>query len=219
MLHVHVLLSLLPRQIRILAGHLRWGHPLTSLLSLWMLSPLMFGHNVSSVHHCHTWPAEVLWWYICVKLCHHRAVIWCHTTPWPIVRDPGIGQALPHYHTVACQRKDTRRWKVSKHVRQHADFTCNFVLCRLDLRLALTDFRILFYLSQYDKNVSWTGQDQLENRLGLFLLWLTWLGLASIYFLSYNLRLNLDLSKLWLHLLLMTSDLKFKSPIQNHLPE
>lgn len=70
-----------------------------------MLSPLMFGHNVSSVHHCHTRPAQLLRGDICIKLSHHGAVIWRHTAPRPVVWDPGIGQALPHYHTVACQRK------------------------------------------------------------------------------------------------------------------
>lgn len=82
-----------------------WCPPLLFLLWLWMLSPLMFGHNVSSVHHCHTRPAQLLRGYISVKLSHHRAVIWRHTAPRPVVRDPGVGQALPHYHAVACWRK------------------------------------------------------------------------------------------------------------------
>lgn len=83
----------------------RAGQSLMSLLWLWMLSPLMFGHNVSSVHHCHTRPAQLLRGYVCVKLSYHRAVVWCHAAPWPVVRDPGVGQALPHYRAVACGRK------------------------------------------------------------------------------------------------------------------
>lgn len=70
-----------------------------------MLSPLMFGHNVSSVHHCHTRLTQLFREYICIKLSHHRAVIWCHTAPWPVIWDPGVSQALPHYHALACSGK------------------------------------------------------------------------------------------------------------------
>lgn len=98
-----------------------WCRPLPSLL--WMSSPLVFGQNVSSVHHWHTRPAQLLRGHICVKLSHHRAVIWCHTAPRPVVWDPGVGQALPHYHAVACSRKDTRKWEVSGHVGRHATYT------------------------------------------------------------------------------------------------
>ncbi len=100
-----------------------WCPPLLSLLWLWKLSPLMFGHNVSSVHHCHTRPAQLLRGYICVKLSHHRAVIWRHTAPRPVVRDPGVSKALPHYHAVACG------WK--RHKEMGSQQTCG-TACRLD---------------------------------------------------------------------------------------
>lgn len=75
------------------------GHP-----SLFVaVSPLMFGHNVSSVHHCHTGPAQLLRGDVNVKLSHHRAVVRRHPAPRPVVRDPGVSQTFPHHHVVACQ--------------------------------------------------------------------------------------------------------------------
>lgn len=74
-----------------------------SFLTTMAVSPLMFGHNVSSVHHCHTRPAQLLWGDVNVKLSHHRAVIRRHPSPRPVVRDPGVSQTFPHYHVVACQ--------------------------------------------------------------------------------------------------------------------
>lgn len=44
-------------------------------LLLWTVSPLMFGHNVSSVHHRCARPAQLFSGNICVKFSHHRAVI------------------------------------------------------------------------------------------------------------------------------------------------
>lgn len=91
-------------------------HQLLSSLWRWMLSPLMFGH-VHSVHHCHTRPSQLLRGNVCVELSHHGAVIWSHTAPWPVVWDPGVGQALPNYHAVACRRKRHKEMgEVSRHV-------------------------------------------------------------------------------------------------------
>lgn len=72
-------------------------------LTTMAVSPLMFGHNVSSVHHCHTGPAQLLWGNVNVKLSDHRAVVRRHAAPRPVVRDPGVSQTFPHDHVVACQ--------------------------------------------------------------------------------------------------------------------
>lgn len=96
-----------PQQTKQVQGRIKsfWCHPLLSLLWLWMLSPLMFGHNVSSVHYCHTRPAQLLRGHICIKLSNKGAVIRRHAAPRPVIWDPGVGQTLPHDRAVACRRK------------------------------------------------------------------------------------------------------------------
>lgn len=72
-------------------GRIQAGQGQRSSIFRRMLSPLMFGHNVSSVHYCHARPGQLLWRDFWVKFSHHRAVIWCHAAPWPVVWNPGVG--------------------------------------------------------------------------------------------------------------------------------
>lgn len=72
------------------------------------VSPLVLGHDVSSVHRCHPRPAHLLGTGLHEKLGQQGAVVRGHPTPGPVVWDPGVGQAFPHHHVVACRGRESR---------------------------------------------------------------------------------------------------------------
>lgn len=64
-------------------------------------SPLMFGCDVIPLHHCHAASVvqrllHLLICATCVKLRHDGAMLRGDSSPRPVIRDPGVGQALPH---------------------------------------------------------------------------------------------------------------------------
>lgn len=66
-------------------------------------SPLVFGRGLAPLHHGDPGPGHLLGDRVRVELRDDGTVVGRDSAPRPIIRDPGIGQTLPHYPAVTCR--------------------------------------------------------------------------------------------------------------------